>query len=214
MKIRGNGGLKIFKKFRRTKTLPGLDDLAQRITPVAAWDDLILPEQQKSTLHEIAMHVRQHTKVYKEKGIAAKSSRRFGISALFTGESGTGKTMASEALANELNLNLYRIDLSQVVSKYIGETEKNLDRIFDAAENSGYILFFDEADALFGKRTEIKDSHDRYANSEISYLLQRMEAYRGLAILEANINDAMDKAFLRRFRFVVHFPFGDETQRE
>ena len=133
-----------------------------------------------------------------------------GISALFAGESGTGKTMAAEVLARELQLDLYRIDLSAVVSKYIGETEKNLRRVFDAAEDSGAILLFDEADALFGKRSEVKDSHDRYANIEVSYLLQRMEAYRGLAILTTNLKGALDPAFQRRLRFVVHFPFPDQ----
>lgn len=192
---------------------PKLDDLAQRIEPIATWDDLILPEQQSSTLREIAMHVKQRAKVYEEWGFSTKSSRGLGISALFTGESGTGKTMASEVLANELNLDLYRIDLSQVVNKYIGETEKNLKKIFDAAEDGGAILLFDEADALFGKRSEVRDSHDRYANIEVSYLLQRMEAYRGLAILTTNMKSALDKAFLRRIRFVVQFPFPDAKQR-
>jgi SpoVK/Ycf46/Vps4 family AAA+-type ATPase len=136
-----------------------------------------------------------------------------GISALFAGASGTGKTMAAEVLANELRLDLYRIDLSQVVSKYIGETEKNLRRVFDAAEEGGAILLFDEADALFGKRTEVRDSHDRYANIEVSYLLQRMESYRGLAILTSNMRNVLDSAFLRRLRFIVQFPFPDGTQR-
>jgi SpoVK/Ycf46/Vps4 family AAA+-type ATPase len=122
--------------------------------------------------------------------------------------------MAAEVLARELRLDLYRIDLSQVVSKYIGETEKNLRRVFDAAEGGGAILLFDEADALFGKRSEVKDSHDRYANIEVSYLLQRMEAYRGLAILTTNVKNALDPAFLRRLRFVVSFPFPDAAQRE
>ncbi|HEX8116017.1 MAG TPA: ATP-binding protein [Pyrinomonadaceae bacterium] len=140
-------------------------------------------------------------------------NRGLGVSALFAGESGTGKTMAAEVLANELRLDLYRIDLSQVVSKYIGETEKNLRRVFDAAEEGGAILLFDEADALFGKRSEVKDSHDRYANIEISYLLQRMEAYRGLAVLTTNLKPALDSAFVRRLRFVVQFPFPDATQR-
>jgi SpoVK/Ycf46/Vps4 family AAA+-type ATPase len=135
------------------------------------------------------------------------------VSALFEGVSGTGKTMAAEVLARELELDLYRIDLSQVVSKYIGETEKNLRRVFDAAETGGTILLFDEADALFGKRTEVKDSHDRYANIEVSYLLQRMEAYRGLAILTTNQRDALDQAFARRIRFVVSFPFPDRAER-
>ena len=133
---------------------------------------------------------------------------------MFAGPSGTGKTLAGEVLANELRLDLYRIDLSQVVSKYIGETEKNLRRVFDAAEASGAILLFDEADALFGKRSEVKDSHDRYANIEISYLLQKMEAYRGLAILTTNMKSALDAAFLRRIRFIVQFPFPDIAQRE
>jgi vesicle-fusing ATPase len=135
------------------------------------------------------------------------------MTALFAGPSGTGKTMAAEVLANELQLDLYRIDLSQVVSKYIGETEKNLNRIFGAAEANGAILLFDEADALFGKRSEVKDSHDRYANVEISYLLQRMEAYRGPAILTTNFRSSLDLAFLRRLRFVVEFPFPDAKQR-
>ena len=145
---------------------------------------------------------------------ARKGARGLGISALFSGPSGTGKTMAGEVLANELKLDLYRIDLSQVVSKYIGETEKNLRRVFDAAEEGGAILLFDEADALFGKRSEVKDSHDRYANIEVSYLLQRMEAYRGLAILTTNMKSALDTAFLRRMRFIVQFPFPDAAQRE
>ncbi len=197
----------------RAHTRPRLDDLAQRIEPASTWDDIVLPELQKQLLREIAIHVRQRFKVYGEWGFAAKNSRGLGISALFTGESGTGKTMASEVLANELRLDLYRIDLSQVVNKYIGETEKNLKRIFDAAEEGGAILLFDEADALFGKRSEVKDSHDRYANIEVSYLLQRMETYRGLAVLTTNMKNALDKAFLRRIRFVVQFPFPDAAHR-
>lgn len=140
--------------------------------------------------------------------------RGLGISALFAGESGTGKTMAAEVLAKELHLDLYRIDLSGVVSKYIGETERNLRRVFDAAETSGAMLLFDEADALFGKRSEVRDSHDRYANIEVSYLLQRMEAYRGLAVLTTNMKAALDVAFSRRLSFVVQFPFPDQHQRE
>jgi SpoVK/Ycf46/Vps4 family AAA+-type ATPase len=155
---------------------------------------------------------RAHT-VYETWGFARKGSRGLGISALFAGASGTGKTMAAEVLANELRLDVYRIDLAQVVSKYIGETEKNLRRIFDAAEQSGAILLFDEADALFGKRSEVKDSHDRYANIEVSYLLQRMEDYRGLAVLTTNMKTALDQAFLRRIRFLIQFPFPDAAQR-
>lgn len=193
---------------------PELEDLAQRIVPLATWDDLILPEMQKNILREIAMHVRQRSKVYNDWGFASKVSRGLGISALFTGDSGTGKTMASEVLANELKLDLFRIDLSQVVNKYIGETEKNIKKIFDAADAGGAILLFDEADALFGKRSEVKDSHDRFANIEVSYLLQRMEAYRGLAVLTTNLKTSLDKAFLRRIRFVVQFPFPDLEQRK
>ena len=160
----------------RVQARPRLDDLAQRIEPAAAWDDLVLPEAQLQILRDIAAHVRQRAKVYESWGFAAKGARGLGISALFAGASGTGKTMAAEVLADELRLDLYRIDLSQVVSKYIGETEKNLRRVFDAAEEGGAMLLFDEADALFGKRSEVKDSHDRYANIEVSYLLQRMES--------------------------------------
>ncbi len=197
----------------RVQSRPRLDDLAQRIEPAAEWDDLVLPEAQRQILREVAAHVRQRTRVYEAWGFAAKGARGLGISALFAGASGTGKTMAAEVLANELRLDLYRIDLSQVVSKYIGETEKNLRRVFDAAEEGGAILLFDEADALFGKRSEVKDSHDRYANIEVSYLLQRMEAYRGLAILTTNMKGALDTAFMRRIRFVVQFPFPDAAQR-
>ena len=190
-----------------------LDALAQRVEPAARWDDLVLPERDLETLHEIAAHVRNRTTVHETWGFAAAGGRGLGVSALFTGPSGTGKTMAAELLAGELDLDLYRIDLSRVVSKYIGETEKNLRRVFDAAENGGVILLFDEADALFGKRTEVKDSHDRYANIEVGYLLQRMEAYSGLAILTTNAKDSLDTAFLRRLRFVVRFPFPDAAQR-
>lgn len=192
---------------------PRLEELAQRIKPASTCEDLVLPEAQRKVLQEISIHLRQRAKVYGQWGFGQKSSRGLGISALFAGASGTGKTMAAEVLANELQLDLYRIDLSQMVSKYIGETEKNLKKVFDAAEEGGAILLFDEADALFGKRSEVKDSHDRYANIEVSYLLQRMEAYRGLAILTTNMKDALDTAFLRRLRFVVQFPFPDATQR-
>jgi len=198
----------------RTQARPQLDDLAQRIEPAAGWDDLVLPPEQLELLREICMHVRQRAQVYEGWDFESKGKRGLGISALFAGTSGTGKTMAAEVLARELRLDLYRIDLSAVVSKYIGETEKNLRRVFDAAEAGGAILLFDEADALFGKRSEVKDSHDRYANIEVSYLLGRMEAYRGLAILTTNLKDALDAAFLRRIRFIVQFPFPDQAERE
>jgi AAA+ superfamily predicted ATPase len=191
-----------------------LDELAQRIEPASSWDDLVLPEHQKATLSQVAAHVRNRLKVCNDWGFAHKSSRGLGLSTLFAGESGTGKTMAAEVLANELHLDLYRIDLSSVVSKYIGETEKNLRKVFDAAEDSGAVLLFDEADALFGKRSEVKDSHDRYANIEVSYLLQRMEAYTGLAILTTNLKTSLDTAFQRRLRFIVQFTFPDTEQRE
>jgi len=197
----------------RVQVRSRIDDLAQRIELVANWDDLVLPELQRQVLRDIAMHVKLRVRVYETWGFASRGTRGLGISALFAGVSGTGKTMAAEVLANELRLDLYRIDLSQVVSKYIGETEKNLRRVFDAAEEGGAILLFDEADALFGKRSEVKDSHDRYANIEVSYLLQRMEAYRGLAILTTNMKSALDTAFLRRIRFIVQFPFPDAAQR-
>lgn len=190
-----------------------LDDLAQRIDTCARWDDLVLPSAQAEAVRRIALHVRHRARVHDAWGFAAKSGRGLGMNALFAGASGTGKTMAAEVIASELHLDLYRIDLSNVVSKYIGETEKNLRRVFDAAESSGAVLLFDEADALFGKRSEVKDSHDRYANIEVSYLLQRMEAYRGLAILTTNLKGALDPAFLRRIRFLVQFPFPDPNQR-
>ena len=192
-----------------------LDDLAERITPHASWNDLVLPGSPLATLHQIAAHVRQRARVHDEWGFGNHGRRSgVGVSALFCGESGTGKTLAAEVIATELGLDLYRIDLSSVVSKYIGETEKNLRRVFDAAEDSGSILLFDEADALFGKRSEVKDSHDRYANIEVSYLLQRMEAYRGLAILTTNMKTSLDRAFQRRLRFIVTFPFPDHRHRE
>jgi hypothetical protein len=198
----------------RAKTRPRLDTLAQRLAPKATWGDLVVPEEPGRLLHAIADQVRNRATVYEDWGFARRMNRGMGISALFAGESGTGKTMAAEVIANDLRLDLYRIDLSAVVSKYIGETEKNLRRLFDAAEDGGAILFFDEADALFGKRSEVKDSHDRYANIEINYLLQRMEAYSGLAILATNMKTALDPAFMRRLRFVVTFMFPGVAERK
>ena len=197
----------------RAQSRPRMQGLAQHIESFSAWDDLVLPQNQKNILMHIVVHVRQRAKVYENWGFADKGARGLGISALLAGPSGTGKTMAAEVLARELRLDLYRIDLSQIVSKYIGETEKNLHRVFEAAEEGAAVLLFDEADALFGKRSDVKDSHDRYANIEVSYLLQRMEAYRGLAILTTNRKSAMDQAFLRRIRFVVEFPFPDIAER-
>jgi hypothetical protein len=193
---------------------PRLTDLALRIEPRATWDDLILPASEVATLHQVAAHARHRALVQEEWGFAGGSGRGLGVSVLFEGESGTGKTLAAEVIAADLGLDLYRVDLSQVVSKYIGETEKNLRRVFDAAETGGAVVLFDEADAIFGRRSEVRDSHDRYANIEVGYLLQRMEAYRGVAVLTTNLRSALDPAFLRRLRFVVTFPFPDERMRE
>jgi len=195
-------------------TSPGMDALVQKLELKATWNDIVLPDSAEKQLRQIVSQVRYRTLVYDQWGYRDKMNRGLGINALFIGESGTGKTMAAEVLANELGLHLYRIDLSGVVSKYIGETEKNLRRVFDAAEDGGAILFFDEADALFGKRSEVKDSHDRYANIEINYLLQRMEAYNGLAVLATNKKSSMDDAFIRRLRFIVQFPFPGFKERK
>ena len=197
----------------RENAARSIDALGQRITPGYGWDDLVLPPDVMLRLEEIAAQVANRARVYETWGLGAKLARGRGISALFAGPSGVGKTMAAEVLARHLDLDLFRIDLAGVVSKYIGETEKNLKRVFDAAEASGAILFFDEADALFGKRTEVKDSHDRYANIEVNYLLQRMEDYRGLAILATNMKSHLDPAFLRRLRFIVDFPAPDAAVR-
>jgi AAA+ superfamily predicted ATPase len=197
----------------RQQSGPQIEHLARRIEPCFGWDDIVVPRDVRRQLCEITTQVANRPQVYQDWGFGKKLSRGRGISALFSGASGVGKTMAAEILAGHLSLDLYRIDLAGVVSKYIGETEKNLRRVFDAAERSGAILFFDEADALFGKRSEVKDSHDRYANIEINYLLQRMEDYRGLAILATNMRSTMDAAFLRRLRFIVDFPFPDGVHR-
>jgi hypothetical protein len=213
---RKNGALRpeTVWKTCRSFSRPRLENLAQRIVPCADWNDLVLPEMQKQMLRQLASQVRHRMKVYETWGFSTKGRRGLGVSALFAGESGTGKTMAAEVLAGELGLDLYGIDLSAVVSKYIGETEKNLRQVFDAAEEGGVLLLFDEADALFGKRSDVKDSHDRYANIEVSYLLQRMEAYQGLAILTTNLKSTVDRSFHRRLRFTVNFPFPDAAQRE
>ncbi|MBG1267338.1 ATP-binding protein [Nostoc sp. WHI] len=194
-------------------TRPRFDILAHRLDAKATWEMLVLPDEELNLLHQIVDQIQHRSTVYQDWGFQQRMNRGLGISTLFAGESGTGKTMAAEVIANDLHLNLYRIDLSTVVNKYIGETEKNLRRLFDAAEDGGAILFFDEADALFGKRSEVKDSHDRYANIEINYLLQRIESYRGLAILATNLKNALDPAFMRRLRFIVNFPFPGAKER-
>jgi hypothetical protein len=191
----------------------GLEDVAERLDVPASWDDLVLPPAQTEVLREIVAHARHRAVVYEDWAMASASRRGLGISALFHGPSGTGKTLAAEVIGGALGLDVYRVDLSQLVSKYIGETEKNLRRVFDAADNGGALLLFDECDALFGKRGEVQSAHDRYANVEVSYLLQRMEAYRGVAVLTTNMRNAIDPAFMRRLRFVVAFPFPDLEQR-
>jgi hypothetical protein len=208
----GDAGRRVWDACRRSAR-GGLDALAQRLESTATFDDLVLPDAQRELLGDILAHVRHRSRVYEEWQMSGPSRRGLGISALFAGPTGTGKTLAAEVLAGALALDLYRIDLSQVVSKYIGETEKNLRRIFEAAGQSGAVLLFDEADALFGRRSEVRDSHDRYANVEISYLLQAMESYRGLAVLTTNMRSALDPAFLRRLRFVVTFPFPGPAER-
>ena len=197
----------------REHARPRLDTLARRLVPKAGWNDIVLPAAEMALLRRIADQVGDRATVYRDWGFGERMNRGLGISVLFSGPPGSGKTLAAEVLAGHLRLDLFRIDLSTVVSKYIGETESNLRRLFDAAEGVGAILFFDEADALFGKRTEVKDSHDRYANIEIDYLLQRMESYRGLAILATNMKSALDQAFLRRLRFVLDMPFPGPTER-
>jgi SpoVK/Ycf46/Vps4 family AAA+-type ATPase len=191
----------------------GLTALARKIEPIYGWDDIILPSDPLAQLREICQRVAQRQRVMGAWGFDGKLSHGKGISALFSGPPGTGKTMAAEVIARELGLDLFKIDLAAVVSKYIGETEKNLERIFTAAADANAILFFDEADALFGKRSDVRDAHDRYANIEISYLLQRMEQYDGLAVLATNLRQHIDEAFTRRLQFVVEFPFPDEVDR-
>ena len=190
-----------------------LGELAARLDPVHRWQDLVLPERQLSLLQSISSYLRHRDLVLQEWGYERTVARTQGLKAMFAGESGTGKTMAAQVLANELGLELYRVDLATVVSKYIGETEKNLDRIFAAAEGSNAILFFDEADALFGKRSGVSDAHDRYANIEVAYLLQKMEGYVGAVILATNFRSNIDDAFLRRLDFVIDFPFPEADDR-
>lgn len=198
----------------RAQSGHSLARLARKIEPIYGWDDLVLPEDSMVQLYEICQRVKFQGRVMETWGFGRKLAHGKGVNALFIGPSGTGKTMGSQVIARELGLDLYAIDLSGVVSKYIGETEKNLDRIFTAAQEANAILLFDEADALFGKRSEVHDSHDRYANIEISYLLQKMEQYDGVAILATNLRGNLDESFTRRLAFTIYFPFPDETSRE
>lgn len=197
----------------RLQTGHKLAALADRVVTVATWRDLVLPDDALASLRELCATVAGRERVLGDWGFGRTLSRGTGVTALFSGPSGTGKTMAAEVVANDLRLDLFRIDLSCVVSKYIGETEKNLRTIFAAAESANAVLLFDEADALMGKRSEVRDAHDRYANLEVAYLLQAMETYRGVAILATNLRHHLDDAFVRRLAFAVHFPFPDETSR-
>jgi AAA+ superfamily predicted ATPase len=197
----------------RQRSNSGLDGLAVPVRPRYGWHDLVLPEDRLAQLREICGQVRHHHRVFAGWGFQAKIGHGRGVSALFSGPPGTGKTMAAEVLAGDLDLDLYKVDLSGVVSKYIGETEKNLARVFAEARSGNAILFFDEADALFGKRTEVSDAHDRYANVETSYLLQKMEEFEGVVVLATNLRQNMDEAFVRRLRFIVEFPFPEAGSR-
>jgi SpoVK/Ycf46/Vps4 family AAA+-type ATPase len=187
--------------------------LAQKLSLPYAWDELVVPPAVRTELELARTWMREQHRVLDRWGFARRLPMARGLTMLFSGQPGTGKTMAAQVLARELALDLYRVDLSRVVNKYIGETEKNLARLFDEAQAAGAILFFDEADALFGKRSEVKDAHDRYANLEVGYLLQRMEEYEGVTILASNRARDMDEAFTRRFHFLIDFPMPDEAHR-
>ncbi len=197
-----------------TISSPSLNFYARKIKHHYGWDDIVLPPDKKRQLKEICNYIKFKHLVYYHWGYERKLALGKGLNILFSGPSGTGKTMAADVIAGELGLELYRIDLSLIVSKYIGETEKNLQKVFNEASSGNLILFFDEADALFGKRTEVKDAHDRYANLETNYLLQKMEEHEGIIILATNLSKNMDEAFLRRMHFTVEFPFPDERHRE
>jgi AAA+ superfamily predicted ATPase len=207
-------GLAEFVRASRAQGPAGLSGLARKIEPIHRWDDMVLPDDARLQLRELCARTEYAIRVFQDWGFGSRMSLGKGTSALFAGASGTGKTMAAEVIAAELALDLYRIDLATVVSKYIGETEKNLDRVFAAARYANAILLFDEADALFGKRSEVRDAHDRYANLEIAYLLQKMEEYDGLSILATNLKQNLDEAFLRRLTYTVLFPFPAVAERE
>lgn len=210
---RSQGGLERLCAAARAECGHELNRLARKITPRHTWDDIVLPSDGLDHLREVCEQAKHAHTIFGRWGFGRKLSLGKGLNVLFSGPPGTGKTMAADVLAGELHLDLYKIDLSQIVSKYIGDTEKNLDRIFSVAEHSNAILFFDEADTLFGKRTEVKDSHDRYANIEVGYLLQKMEEYEGIAILATNVRHHMDDAFVRRMQVIIEFPFPEEAER-
>ncbi len=191
-----------------------LGDLASRVPAAFTWDDVVLPESQKKLMQQACGHIRHKVQVYSRWGFEKKVQYGRGLSILFAGAPGTGKTMCAQVIANQLNMEMYKINLSQIVSKYIGETEKNLRAVFGEARNANSILFFDECDALFGKRSEVKDSHDRNANVEVAYLLQQIEEYDGVCILATNLIGNIDAAFMRRITYVVRFPFPEADMRE
>jgi hypothetical protein len=197
----------------RAQNAAGLERLARRVEPRVRWDDLVLPAGVAGQLREVVARVRHRERVLGDWGVGGRSAKGHGVTALFAGDSGTGKTLSAEVVAADLGLDLYVIDLSTVVDKYIGETEKNLDRIFVEADRVNGVLLFDEADALFGKRSEVRDARDRYANVEVSYLLQRMERFEGLAILTTNLRANVDEAFTRRLDAVVDFPVPEQDDR-
>lgn len=197
----------------RAQSSGRLDSLAHKINATYAWNDIVLPPDQLLQLQEICIQVRHRRTVLERWGFDRRLAMGKGVNVLFAGQSGTGKTMAAEIIASDLGLELYKVDLSTMVSKYIGETEKNLDRIFAAAREANAILFFDEADAIFGKRSEVKDAHDRYANIEVGYLLQKMEEYDGVVILATNLRKNLDDAFIRRLHVAIDFPFPEDVDR-
>ncbi|MEU8588798.1 ATP-binding protein [Streptomyces sp. NPDC048664] len=197
----------------RQQSASGLERHARRIRPAVGWEDLVLPDQPLAQLHELALRARHRDRVLGDWRLSAGGGRGRGVLGLFAGESGTGKTLSAEVVAAELGLDLYVVQLSSVVDKYVGETEKNLERIFTEADRTDAVLLFDEADAVFGKRSEVKDAHDRYANMESAYLLQRLEAFHGIALLTTNLRANIDEAFTRRLDLVIDFPFPDASQR-
>ena len=195
----------------RAQNAAGLERLARRVEPAVGWDDIVLPDSARSQLRDLASRARNRDRVLIEWKMRKGGGRGRGVTALFAGDSGTGKTMSAEVIAGELGLDLYTVNLATVVDKYVGETEKNLERIFAEAGGVNAVLLFDEADAIFGKRSEVRDAHDRYANIESAYLLQRMETFDGLAILATNLRSNIDDAFTRRLDMIIDFPAPDEN---
>jgi SpoVK/Ycf46/Vps4 family AAA+-type ATPase len=200
------------KKADKSRSVPHLTQLAERLEATACWKDVTLPAPDCQRLQEIVKHLKNKAIIPESSSRLNKISRGSSVIALFAGPGGSVKNLAAAAIANDLNYTLYRVDLSLIVGKYIGETEKNLQRVFDAADKGNAILMFDEADSLFGKRSDVEDSHERYANSEVSYLLQRMESFQGLTILSSNTKESIDKAFIPSFNVVVEFPSANDSK--